>query len=222
MDVEEIKIQYLGLIQYDQGLIAQQNAFDEICAGKTNGILIICEHPPVYTFGKRAKPEHLLADENWLLENSAEVFKTERGGDITFHGPGQLVVYPILNLAYYGLGVKRYVNLLEESMIRLCADYGLKAERIDGLTGIWLKADDTKPDRKIGAIGIKISQGVSMHGLAFNVNTQMDYFGKIVPCGIEDKSVTSLALELGQRIDFKGVEKAFGDIFLTLLMESLK
>ncbi len=222
MDKQEVIFKSYGVIPYEQGLQIQRQAFEEVSSGKSPGIIVLCQHTPVFTLGKSANPDNLLADNRWLLENDAEVFKTERGGDITFHGPGQLVVYPILKLEEFNLGVKRYVNLLEEVMIQLCDNYGIAAERIEGLTGIWITGKGGNTDRKIGAIGIKISHGVSLHGLAFNVNTQMDYFHQIIPCGIDDKAVTSLCLETGKNIAVDEVSRVFGDIFLHLLLDSMK
>ncbi|OON71160.1 lipoyl(octanoyl) transferase [Hymenobacter sp. CRA2] len=173
----------------------------------TPNYLLLCEHPPVYTLGKSGKPEHLLLDEAGLQHYGATFHRINRGGDITYHGPGQLVGYPILDLENFKPDIHFYLRTLEEAVIRLLADYGLAAGRIAGLTGVWLDFEEGAPNpRKICAMGVKCSRWVTMHGFALNVNTDLSYFGHIVPCGIVDKAVTSLAQELGRTVPLREVE----------------
>ena len=170
--------------------------------------LLLCEHPPVYTLGKSGKPEHLLLDDNGLEAHGATFHRINRGGDITFHGPGQLVGYPIFDLDNFFTDIHRYLRLLEEAVILTLADYGLRAGRIAGLTGVWLDFEEGAPDpRKICALGVKCSRWVTMHGFALNVNTNLSYFGHIVPCGITDKAVTSLERELGHAVPLAEVQE---------------
>lgn len=171
-------------------------------------VVLTVEHHPVVTLGRGAKRENLLLDESALLARGIDVEETGRGGDVTYHGPGQLVVYPIVALAPDRKDVRRYVYDLEESMIRTLADWGLSAQRIAGLNGAWLRAPDEKNDRKIGAVGVRISRWVTMHGLALNVNTDLDAFAVIVPCGVRNKTVTSLRTELSQVQDVDRVRAA--------------
>jgi lipoyl(octanoyl) transferase len=166
------------------------------------------EHPHVYTLGKSGELSHLLLDEVALLEKNATFYKINRGGDITYHGPGQLVGYPILDLDNFFTDIHKYLRLLEEAIILTLADYGIAAGRIAGLTGVWLDHVEQKNPRKICALGVKSSRWITMHGFAFNVNSDIDYFGNIVPCGIPDKAVTSMHLELGRPVDEKEVKKS--------------
>jgi lipoyl(octanoyl) transferase len=168
--------------------------------------LIFCEHPNVYTLGKSGKPEHLLLDEQGLKEKNASYYPINRGGDITYHGPGQIVCYPILDLDNFFTDIHLYLRTLEEAIILTLADYGLKAGRYPGYTGVWFDADNDNA-RKICALGVRCSRWVTMHGLAFNVNTDLDYFKNIIPCGIDDKAVTSLQKELGKEVDINEVKK---------------
>ena len=164
--------------------------------------LLFCEHPPVYTLGKSGSADHLLLDEAALQREGFEFFKINRGGDITYHGPGQIVGYPILDLDEFFTDVHRYVRYLEEAVIRTIAEYGLAGTRIAGYTGVWLPADAERPNRKICAIGVHLSRWVTMHGFAFNVQPDLSHFDHIVPCGIAeaDKAVTSLSREVGRAI----------------------
>ena len=189
-----IDVQNRGLLAYQQAWDLQKNVVAQRIVGTIADQLILCEHPHVYTFGKSADRSNLLISPDFLEAIGAQSFEIERGGDITYHGPGQLVGYPILNLHLRQMGVKKYVDLLEDSIIQTVAQFGIEATRIDGLTGIWI--DDVIP-RKIAAIGIKISRGVTMHGFALNVGTDLSYYNHIVPCGITDKGVTSMAKETG-------------------------
>ncbi len=191
----QLEINNIGLTKYSAALEAQNSAHEKVTKGG-NPIVILCEHPHVYTFGKSADKNNLLINPEFLKQINAEVYQTERGGDITYHGPGQLVGYPIINLRASGLGVKKYVEILESSLITALADFNIVAYQIGGLTGIWVGGKN-EMQRKIGAIGIRIKNGVSMHGFALNVTTDLSYFNHIVPCGIIDKGVTSIAKENG-------------------------
>lgn len=175
--------------------------------------LLLCEHPHSYTFGKSADRSHLLVNDNFLASINASRYDIERGGDITYHGPGQLVGYPILNLKELGIGVKQYVHLLEESIIRTVAEYGISCYREEGQIGLWVD-QEKGPANKIAAIGIKVSQGITMHGFALNVATDLSYFNHIVPCGINDKGVTSMSVELGTPVDLAEVGKVYERVFL--------
>jgi len=169
--------------------------------------LIFCEHPHVYTLGKSGSIENLLVDDEQLKNLNATYYPINRGGDITYHGPGQIVGYPILDLDQFFTDIHKYLRLLEESIIITLAEYGIKGERYDGFTGVWLDVDDKLKARKICAMGVRCSRWVTMHGFAFNVNTNLDYFKNIVPCGIDDKQVTSLQKELNREIDFEEVKE---------------
>ncbi|GAB2788890.1 lipoyl(octanoyl) transferase LipB [Hymenobacter latericoloratus] len=167
----------------------------------TPNYLLLCEHPHVYTLGKSGKPEHLLLDEAGLAAHAATFHRINRGGDITYHGPGQLVGYPILDLDNFFTDIHRYLRVLEEAVILTLAEYGVRAGRIAGLTGVWIDFEEGALNpRKICALGVKCSRWVTMHGFALNVTTNLSYFGHIVPCGITDKAVTSLAQELGRAV----------------------
>lgn len=172
----------------------------------TPNYLIFVEHPHVYTLGKSGKPEHLLLDEKGLAEKHAVYYPINRGGDITYHGPGQIVSYPILDLDNFFTDIHLYLRMLEEAVILTMAEYGLKGERYPSYTGVWLDADNEKA-RKICAMGVRCSRWVTMHGLAFNVNTNLDYFKNIVPCGIDDKDVTSMQRELGHEVNINEVKE---------------
>ncbi len=172
----------------------------------TPNYVIFCEHPHVYTLGNSGKPEHLLLDEKGLEEKNATYYRIKRGGDITYHGPGQIVSYPILDLDNFFTDIHLYLRTLEEAVILTLADFGLTAGRYPGYTGVWLDADNEKA-RKICAMGVRCSRWVTMHGLAFNVNTNLDYFKNIIPCGIDDKDVTSMQRELGHEVDINEVKK---------------
>lgn len=214
---KRVQFRDLGLIGYAEATAEQERRFAEVVTAKlaarnqpglpTPNFLLFCQHPPVYTMGKSGKPEHLLLDEVGLAAVGATYHRIHRGGDITFHGPGQLVGYPIFDLENFFTDIHRYMRTLEEAVIRTCADYGLDAGRIPGLTGVWLDHDGGPKPRKICAMGVRASRWVTMHGFAFNVSTDLDYFGHIVPCGIADKAVTSLERELGLAPDFSEVSE---------------
>ena len=182
----------------------------------TPNYLIFCEHPHVYTLGKSGHEENLLLDEQGLKEKDATFFKINRGGDITYHGPGQIVGYPILDLDNFFTDIHLYLRTLEEAIILTLKEYGIIAGRYPGYTGVWLDADNQKA-RKICAMGVRCSRWVTMHGFAFNVNVDLDYFKNIIPCGIDDKAVTSLAKELGYPLDLvevkEKVKRHLGDLF---------
>lgn len=163
--------------------------------------LIFVEHPHVLTLGKSGDANHVVASPDRLKALGVEYYPINRGGDITYHGPGQLVGYPILDLDQYFNDIGKYMRYLEEAIVRTCADYGVRAGRIDGLTGVWVDAEKGMNARKVAALGVKCSRWVTMHGFAFNLNTDLNFFDLIVPCGIGDRGVTSLAKECGQKID---------------------
>jgi len=213
MGKSEVIIHRLGLIDYKQAWDYQENIFKEIVDLKiknrnedTNILpqnhLVFCEHPNVYTLGKSGKEDHLLLDKKGLLDNDVSFYKINRGGDITYHGPGQLVVYPIFDLEQFFTDIHKYMRLLEEAVIMTLQEYGIIAQRMEGQTGVWLDVGSIKV-RKICAMGVKSSRWVTMHGLGFNVNSDLRYFDHIIPCGISDKSVTSIANELGEEVDMK-------------------
>ncbi len=207
------------MVDYQQAWDYQEQLLKEVLAVKsqnrqlpeeeqlpTPNYLLFCQHPHVYTLGKSGHEEHLLLDEEGLQKKEASFYKINRGGDITYHGPGQLVAYPILDLENFFTDIHKYLRFLEEAVILTLADYGIAAGRIDGLTGVWIDFEEQKNPRKICAMGVKCSRWVTMHGLALNVNTDLSYFGNIVPCGITDKAVTSLEQELGQKVPLEEVE----------------
>jgi lipoyl(octanoyl) transferase len=213
-----VVFQDLGLMPYKQAWDYQQVIFDGTVADKLwnrkaepeqqrpiRHYLLFCEHPHVYTLGKSGDDNHLLANEQMLKRINAEYFHINRGGDITYHGPGQIVGYPILDLDFFFTDIHRYLRYLEEVIILTIAEYGLQGERSPGETGVWLDVGKANA-RKICAMGIKASRWVTMHGWAFNVNTDMNYFNYIVPCGITDKAVTSLEKELGGTMDMEEVK----------------
>ncbi len=214
---QEVIFQDLGLIDYKEAWDYQTEIFQGILNQKkfnrsnpeqaktTKSHLLFCQHPHVYTLGKSGKPEHLLVDEQGLQKIQATYYKINRGGDITYHGPGQIVGYPILDLDNFFTDIHKYLRLLEEAVILTIAEYGLKGGRIDGATGVWLDWDNENA-RKICAFGVHASRWVTMHGFAFNVNSNLDYFRNIVPCGIDDKDVASMHTELGRELNMKEVE----------------
>lgn len=175
--------------------------------------LLFVEHPHVYTLGKSGKPEHLLLDEAGLKAAEATYYKINRGGDITYHGPGQLVVYPILDLEQFKTDIHWYMRSLEEAVIQTIAHWGIQGGRYSGFTGVWLDADDEAKARKICAMGVRTSRWITMHGIALNVNTDMGYFDHIVPCGIDDKAVASMATEIGETVPMAEVKLRFQQAF---------
>jgi lipoyl(octanoyl) transferase len=197
----------------DCGRIGYQEAWDyqerllrgiidaKVARQETVSRLLFCEHPPVYTLGKSGSLDHILISDSDRQARGIEFYNTNRGGDITFHGPGQLVAYPILDLEHFGTDIGKYLRNLEQVIIFTLADFGLKGERSPGETGVWLEPSVKGRERKICAMGVRCSRWVTMHGLALNMNTNLDFFNHIVPCGIAQKQVTSLARELGAPID---------------------
>jgi lipoyl(octanoyl) transferase len=217
MKNKKVIFQDWGLLDYQQAWDRQEQVFSETVQAKTQNRnnnttdpvknhLIFVEHPHVYTLGKSGKPENLLLDEAGLKRKNASYYKINRGGDITYHGPGQLVGYPILDLDNFFTDIHLYLRTLEEAVIRTLADYGIKGGRYEGYTGVWLDADNERA-RKICAMGVRCSRWVTMHGLAFNVNTDLYYFKNIVPCGIDDKDVTSMERELRFKLDMDEVKQ---------------
>lgn len=224
---KEVLVRDLGLINYQQAWDYQEEIFaatiqkkvnnrlHENEAAATENFLLYCQHPHVYTLGKSGKPENLLVNEQQLKDLQATYYKINRGGDITYHGPGQLVGYPILDLDNFFTDIHKYLRFLEEAIMRTCAEYGITAGRYPGYTGVWIDAE--KPSaRKICAMGVRCSRWVTMHGFAFNVNTDLDYFKYIVPCGIDDKAVTSMQAELGYEVDIEEVKNKFTHHFRDL------
>ena len=212
-----IKIIDLGHKSYSESLEVQENYFNRTITLKrsnrktdnpqpTHNYLLWVEHPPVFTLGKSGKMEHLLVDKEALAEKGIEFYQTNRGGDITFHGPGQLVVYPIFDLDNFFTDIHKYLRFLEEAVIETLKEYGLNGSRSQGETGVWLEVG-TPFARKICAMGVRASRWVTMHGLAFNINTDLSYFDHIVPCGIQGKGVTSLSKELGREIGLEEVKE---------------
>lgn len=215
-----------GLAPYREIWEMQRKLQNELIAKKKkkklikNEYLLVGEHFPVYTLGFHGNAENLLINEEALKAQGCECIRIERGGDITFHGPGQIILYPIIDLEKHNLGVKAYVSLLEESVLNLLRGYGIKGERVEGATGIWI-GKGTREERKICAIGVKISRGISMHGLALNVNTELSAFSAINPCGFADKGVTSMQKELGRNLEMEEVKLTLSEIFLTLLEKEI-
>lgn len=208
----------LGRIDYAEALQEQTIVFDELLEQKKNGetgdcVLFFCEHNPVFTLGKSGNETNLLISEDRLKAKEATLFHVNRGGDITYHGPGQITGYPVFDLERWGLGLKEYICRLEEVVIRFLALYGLRGERLEGATGVWLDVDLPGRARKICAIGVKSSRYVTMHGFALNINTDLSYFSLINPCGFIDKGVTSLANELGAPQDFEKAKKELSRLF---------
>jgi lipoyl(octanoyl) transferase len=234
MSKELVRFRDLGVMDYQQAWDFQEQLLSEnvkiksarwrnsqeqtvVAVDETNHHLLFVEHPPVYTLGKSGKIEHVLISDDDRRKQNISFYRIDRGGDITFHGPGQIVGYPILDLEKFYTDIGRYMRSIEEVMIRTCADYGIEAGRSPGETGVWLDVGKMGWERKICAIGIRCSRWITMHGFAFNVHTDLTYFNNIIPCGIFNKQVTSLQKELGRRIDIQEtksrVKKHFADVF---------
>lgn len=228
--MEQVVFKDLGRIAYREAWAFQETLLKELVDTKLwnrdhaaalrprKHYLLFCEHAPVYTLGKSGSLDNLLLDEKGLEEKGISFFKINRGGDITYHGPGQIVAYPIFDLDGFFTDVHRYVRTLEEAVIRTLAQYGIEATREPEYTGVWLPASGSLPKRKICAIGVHLSRWVTMHGLAFNVNTDLNYFRHIIPCGIadKDKDVTSMEAELGAPQDIEQVKTALKQEFSNL------
>jgi lipoyl(octanoyl) transferase len=223
-----IHVVQLGRVPYAEGLELQEQLVAERKAGTIDDTLLLLEHPAVITLGRSAKQQNVITSPEELARRGVELFDCNRGGDVTYHGPGQLVGYPIFNILQLQpkLGAVDFVRRLEEVLIRTCADFGISTHRVQGLTGVWTHPESARPtandqrpmiEAKIAALGIHISRGVTSHGFALNVNTDLSHFGLIVPCGIADKPVTSIARELGRDIDFSAVAptvaRQFGSVF---------
>lgn len=220
--MESFSYQDLGRIVYAKALDIQTEKFNALLAAKAKGEkgrneLLFCEHDPVLTIGKSGKDSNLLIPEARLQALGVSYYHINRGGDITYHGPGQITGYPIFDLETWHIGLKQYIYRLEETIIRYLALYGLKGERLEGATGVWLDPFVAGKARKICAIGVKSSRFVTMHGFALNINTDLNYFSLINPCGFTDKGVTSLAKELGKEQDFEEAKRQlvalFRDVF---------
>jgi lipoyl(octanoyl) transferase len=211
--VRQLEVRRLGLVGYDEALALQRELVEDRRAGRTPDLLLLLEHPPVITIGVRAESAraHVVATSERLADLGIAIHETGRGGDVTYHGPGQIVGYPILDLRPDRCDVHKYVRDLEEVMIRTCADYGVSSGRVAGRTGTWAG------EEKIGAIGIRISRWITSHGFAFNVRTDLDHFKLIVPCGISDRGVTSLENVTGRSIPISEVEntivRRFAEVF---------
>jgi lipoyl(octanoyl) transferase len=226
----KVCFQDLGIIDYKEAWDYQEQKLQDLVRereelkknGKINAIpqkqvFLFCEHPHVYTLGKSGKENNLLINSDYLKRINASFYRINRGGDITYHGPGQIVGYPIIDLDFFRIKIKDYIRMLEESIIRLVAEYNINAIRLAGATGVWLEHGQERKLRKICAIGVRVSNRVTMHGFAFNVNTDLNYFNYINPCGFTDKEVTSLSREAGKEINFEEVKTELkyilGEIF---------
>ncbi|WP_256010670.1 lipoyl(octanoyl) transferase LipB [Desertivirga xinjiangensis] len=233
MKNKKVQFQDWGLMDYQEAWDKQEETFTKVVDQKTlnrtkaaedptSNYLIFVQHPHVYTLGKSGKPENLLLDEQGLKDKAASYYKINRGGDITYHGPGQIVGYPILDLDNFFTDIHLYLRTLEEAVILTLAHYGITAGRYAGFTGVWLDADNERA-RKICAMGVRCSRWVTMHGFAFNVNADLDYFKNIVPCGIDDKDVTSMERELGYKPDIEEVKEVLktkiADLFQMELLD---
>ena len=201
----------LGKIDYQAAWELQRELFDKRYKNVLPDILLLLEHNHTYTLGKTADKNNLIGSKNYLEENKISVYDIDRGGDITYHGPGQIVGYPIISLENWKKDTHKYLRAIEEVIIRTCSEFGINSSRNEKYTGVWVE------EKKIAAIGIKVSRWITMHGFAFNVNTDLKYFGGIIPCGIKDKAVTSIENELKQKVNIESVKKLilkhFKDVF---------
>ena len=224
-----IHVLHIGQVPYATALELQRTLLQLRKAGRIENTLLLLEHPPVITLGRNARLENVLASPEFLAQRGVELFEIDRGGDVTFHGPGQLVAYPIFDLRSFEpkVGAVEFVRRLEEVLIRTCGDFGVGSQRIKGLTGVWTYALRNRPEAKIAAIGVHISRGVTTHGFALNVSTDLEYFTLIVPCGITGRQVTSLQRELQKPVSMEEVatsaSRNFGRMFESqmLWLESL-
>jgi len=227
--MQQVKFIDLGLTDYKQAWDYQEKLFDEVVQTKTNNrkltpdeqiktpsYLIFCEHPHVYTLGNSGDKKNLLINEQQLTEKKAGFYEINRGGDITYHGPGQIVGYPILDLDNFFTDIHKYLRYLEEMVILTLTEYGIEAGRSKGETGVWIDADNPLKARKICAMGVRASRWVTMHGFALNANVDLNYFGNIIPCGIANKAVTSMDKELGGKVDEKEVKQKLKKHFAAL------
>jgi len=230
---QTVDFQNLGLIDYKNAWDYQEELFQKVVSVKQENrkskinraspnFLLFCEHPHVYTLGKSGKESNLLINEEFLKSKGARLYKINRGGDITYHGPGQVVGYPILDLDNFGLSIKSYIHKLEEVIIQTLKHFGIDSSRSEGATGVWLDANDAIKARKICAMGVRTSHWVSMHGFALNVNTDLSYFDYIVPCGIVGKNVTSITKELGKTISIEEVHEVLRNEFSNIFGMEIK
>ncbi|MFK7934154.1 MAG: lipoyl(octanoyl) transferase LipB [Saprospiraceae bacterium] len=232
-DVQRVIFQDLGQMPYKEAWEYQQRLHDEVKAKKLSNrkleptdptyqsyahYLLFCDHPPVYTLGKSGSLDNLLLNEQQLAEQGFTFYKINRGGDITYHGPGQIVGYPIFDMDLFFTDIHKYVRYLEEAVILTLRDYGIESTRMKGYTGVWLMENEYEPLRKICAIGVHLSRWVTMHGFAFNVQPNLSHFNNIIPCGIkdDDKTVTSLEQELGKKVDIEEVKQILKGHFAEL------
>jgi lipoyl(octanoyl) transferase len=231
---KKIIFEDLGIMDYKACWDYQEKLFNEIIQQKilnrnlpeeekihTKNYLLFVEHPHVYTLGKSGDEKNLLVNENQLKENSATYYKINRGGDITYHGPGQLVAYPIIDLDHFFTDIHKYLRFLEETIILTLKEYGIDSGRSKGETGVWLDAEDKLKARKICAMGVRCSRWVTMHGWGFNVNSNLNYFNNIIPCGITDKAVTSLNKELGHDVDMNEIKEKLKKNFCAMFEAEL-
>ena len=223
-----LKLVYLGRVSYAEGLQLQRRLVEARVAGRIGNTLVLLEHPPGLTLGRNSDRKNVLATDEFLAYRGVEIHEINRGGDVTYHGPGQLVGYPIVDLRSFALtglgrrlGAVEYVRWVEEALIRACADFGVKTERVAGRTGVWTLAGGSIEEKKIAAIGVHISRGITSHGFALNVTTDLRDFELIVPCGISDRKVTSLELEVSEEVGetltmekvIHAVARQFGRVF---------
>lgn len=236
MVMQQVLYQDLGQIEYGTAWDIQEsllkkglevkslkfkNDVPSDVVGDTENYLLVCEHPHVYTLGKSGSEDNLLVSKDKLGDIEATYYKTNRGGDITYHGPGQIVGYPILDLEKFETDLGKYMRNLEEVIIRTLAHYGVAGDRLKGSTGVWLDPDDITKARKICAMGVRCSRWITMHGFAFNVNANLNYFNNIIPCGIDDKAVTSLDKELGHSVDMEEVKQVLLEEFCNVFAVDL-
>jgi lipoyl(octanoyl) transferase len=214
--MRSLRVERLGTIPYEDGLALQARLVEERRTDAIPDTLLLLEHPPVITLGVKTRrgPNHIIASEETLADQGVSVHETGRGGDVTYHGPGQLVGYPILNLAPDRKDVHVYVRDIEEVLIRAAASFGIEAKRVSGLTGVWVGPEGR--EEKLAAIGIRISRWITSHGFALNVSTNLNHFNLIVPCGIVDRQVTSLEKLLGRKVAMSEAEQAVAHAFFTL------
>ncbi len=230
----EISYHDLGNMEYKTAWEYQENVFRERVSQKLENrklpeeerifmenLLLFVEHPHVYTLGKSGESNNMLINDKFLAKINATYFKTDRGGDITYHGPGQIVGYPIFDLDQFGIHLKQYVHSIEECIILFLKEKGIEASRLNGATGVWLEPE-SKNVRKICAIGVKASRFITMHGFAFNINTDLNYFSHINPCGFQDKGVTSLEKELGVKQDFNEAKNRLQEIIISYFLHQKK
>jgi lipoyl(octanoyl) transferase len=227
MKNKQVQFEDLGVMDYKACWDYQEQLFNKVIEEKlnnrnngtenpTSNYLLFVEHPHVYTLGKSGDEKHLLVNDDQLNQKQATYYKINRGGDITYHGPGQLVAYPILDLDNFFTDIHKYLRLLEEAVIRTLSEYGISAGRSDGETGVWIDAENKMKARKICAMGVRCSRWVTMHGLGFNVNADLSYFGNIIPCGITDKAVTSIENELGSKVSMNDLKEKLKKNFCEL------